>query len=274
MGRLLIVIPVYLLLVGWLANWPPIQPLFRALAQIPQQQTLLLSALLLTIGAGWLFLVSKRDTATTAPIRVVNQGAIGLAFAGGFNLLDGTTGRAITLNFAVIVTTAFVLSEIVYLTITHILQSRRAGGSHSGQIALGETGQSSTNVLRLAVTIPVYVFVLVFLPRNDDYRRLVEPFNAVHPHIVLMISAVALAAAGALLVAISLDKIATQPIPRQTLFAGAIGLAFGAAINLFGYFTGLGVSISDLILVPVGFMAAELVFLGLQWRIQNGPPDP
>ena len=86
--------------------------------------------------------------------------------------------------------------------------------------------------------------------------------------------AIAIVAAGALVVAISAGMSAIQPIQRQTLFAGSIGLGFGAAINLFGYFTGLGVSISDLILVPVGFMAAELVFLALQWRLQNGPPEP
>lgn len=275
MGRLLIVIPVYLLLVAWLSQWPPIQPLFRDIAQIPQQQTLLWSATLLAAGAGWLVLVSQRQISPTPFIRVLNQGAVGLAFAGVYNLFDGTTGRAVTLNFAIIVTAAFVVSEIVYLTITHLLQRQKAEGSNAIiDSATGEARATSANGLRLAVTIPVYVFVLVFLPRNDDYRRLVDPFNAVHPPTVLLISALALIAAGVLVVALSLDKITTQPIQRQTLFAGGIGLAFGAAINLFGYFTGLGVSISDLILVPVGFMAAELVYLALQWRIQNGPPDP
>ncbi|MEO1407929.1 MAG: hypothetical protein AAFV54_15800 [Pseudomonadota bacterium] len=272
MGRLIIVIPVYLLLVGWLSQWPPVQPLFRDIARIPQQQALLLSALLLAIGGGWLFFASKRQIVPTAPVRVINQGAVGLAFAGVYNLFDGTTGRAITLNFAIIVTTAFVVSEIVYLGITRLIQQRRAGNASA--ITAEDLGRPGANGLRLAVTIPVYVFVLVFLPRNDDYRRLVEPFNAVHPQTVLVISAIALLAAGALTVALSLGKITTQPIQRQTLVAGAIGLAFGAAINLFGYFTGLGVSISDLILVPVGFMAAELVYLALQWRIQNGPPEP
>ncbi|MEM8634977.1 MAG: hypothetical protein AAGF33_08370 [Pseudomonadota bacterium] len=274
MGRLLIVIPVYLLLVGWLAQWPPIQPFFLDIARIPQQQTLILSAIFLLAAAGWLTLASRRLTAPNGFVRVINQGAIGIAFGCVYNLFDGTTGRAITLNFAIIVAVAFAVSEIVYLTVQALLQQRRPNEGAGEASSQGTGEQQTTNGLRLAVTIPVYVFVLVFLPRNDDYRRIVEPFNAVLPQTVLMISAIALVAAGALVVAISAGKIAIQPIQRQTLFAGSIGLGFGAAINLFGYFTGLGVSISDLILVPVGFMAAELVFLALQWRLQNGPPEP
>ncbi|MEM9669611.1 MAG: hypothetical protein AAF950_11860 [Pseudomonadota bacterium] len=277
MTRLFIVIPVYLLFVGWLARWPALEPLFSRIAQIPQRTNLLVSVMLVAVAAGILFVNSKRVTEPPPITRVLNQGAIGLAFAGVYNLFDGMANRAITLNFAIIVTSAFVVSEIVYQILLKVMSARNAAASTSpqSQMAAQPTGQTrpQTNGLRLLVTIPVYVFVLVFLPRNDDYRRLVEPMNALSPQLVLVISSIALVLAGVIVLAISSGRLRLQPIPQQVAFAGAIGLGFGAAINLFGYLTRLGLSISDLIIVPVGFMAAELAFLTLQWRLQSGPPD-
>jgi len=277
MLRLLIVIPVYLLMVGWLASWPPIQPFFSEIARIPQQRGLILSVVLLAIAAGWLMLVSRGQITATAPVRVVNQGAVGLAFGGIYNLFEGLTGRAITLNFMLIIAAAFLVSEIVYLIAERILNRQQPSPSLAGAAIRTEdqdTAPAGTNGLRLAVTIPVYVFVLVFLPRNDDYRRLVEPFNSVEPTTVVAISGAALILAGAIVLALGTGRLVFAGLQNQIIFAAAVGLGFGAAINIFGYFTGLGVSISDLILIPVGFTVAEAVFLALQWRLRHGPPEP
>lgn len=128
---------------------------------------------------------------------------------------------------------------------------------------------------RLMIWIPVYALLVVVLPRHDGFEHWTEPLLRLHPDTVLKIDVAVLVVSVALILLLRRepqpDFIFRRPIMGAILFAGLIGAAFSAIMDVFDYFSGGVPNLIYLFLVPIAFMIAEGVSLAIEWRFANGP---
>ncbi|MEM7768636.1 MAG: hypothetical protein AAF253_14315 [Pseudomonadota bacterium] len=128
---------------------------------------------------------------------------------------------------------------------------------------------------RLLIWIPVYGLVAIVLPRHPGFERLVEPLLRIPPPTVMAIVVPSLIASVALMYAFRREpngwmyRYPAWYMP--ILFAGLIGLAFSAALDLLDFASGGAPNIIYLILIPLAFMAAEAVSTAIERRITEGP---
>lgn len=128
-------------------------------------------------------------------------------------------------------------------------------------------------MLRLAIVIPVYASVAIFLPRHPDIARLLEPLFRLDPDIAIAISGAALAIAAPLLWLMRREPngwLLTRPsIALHILFMGLIGVAFAAVFDVFEWMSGSPTNVLSLLIIPPAFMIAEAVYLAVQWRMNR-----
>lgn len=286
MLRLLIVLPAYVVFASLLPQWALLRPVFDMLSRVPHETSVRLSAAALVVSALLIggLLYRQRGSAGIAPrsplLAILWMGLVGTAFAATYDLFQALGGRAVAPVGLVIVPLAFLASEALYQGILAITgRARRSAPTASRHQSepradLAETG----NGVRLLVTIPVYVFVIVFLPELPDYQRLVGPLDAVYPPTAAGLSAIALIISGAAIHWLRRDSGARlaglPPLTAIILMSGLTGLVFGGLLNLFGYLTGYAPQLSDLIVIPAGFIAAELIWIAIQRRMTRGPAEP
>ncbi|MEL7482613.1 MAG: hypothetical protein AAGJ29_13755, partial [Pseudomonadota bacterium] len=197
---------------------------------------------------------------------------------GAYDLFSAMSGRAISPVGLVLVTFAFAVAEAVYQAVLWAMRRATRDGNMAASEAVSAPETEATSEdnrgLRLVVTVPVYIFVLVFVPELEAYKRLVAPFSQVSPPIVTAISVAALSVAGAVLYAVAYrDALAATPIVRAATGALSVGMIFAGVINIVGYAARYQPEISDLVLIPLGFAAAELIYLAILWRMTRGPVE-
>lgn len=128
-------------------------------------------------------------------------------------------------------------------------------------------------MLRLAIVLPVYAFVAIFLPRQPDVARVLEPMLALDPNIAIRISFAALAGSVLLIWLMRREPngwLLTNPAPwLHVAFMGLIGLAFAGVFDVFEWMSGAPTSVISLIVIPIAFTVAEAVYLALQWRMNR-----
>lgn len=283
MLRLLIVLPAYVVFASLLPQWTALRPAFEALLQVPHDLAVSISAAALLVSALLIgaILYRQRGSGGIAPrsplMAILWMGLVGTAFAATYDLFQALGGRAVAPVGLVIVPLAFLASEALYQGILAVAgrASRQKPAAAQPEAAAGsaETGSG----LRLLVTIPVYVFVIVFLPELPDYQRLVAPLDAVYPATAAGLSAAALVLSGSAIHWLRRDSGARlaglSPLSAVILMSGLTGLVFAGLLNLLGYLTGYAPELSDLIVIPAGFAAAELIWTAIRRRMTRGPAE-
>ena len=283
MLRLVIIIPVYAMAASLLPRWTALSSLWEALARVPQSTTVVATALALLVSVAGLVTLgrARRPDGQTQPAHaILHMGAIGLAFAAVYDLFEGLRGRAISAEALIIVPLAFMVSEAVYQILLYALRRRRKQSGRSEQHADhlrqdADDRRADGEGLRLLITIPIYVFVIIFLPDQPNFHQWTAPLREYDPALVGWISivALALAALGPILIRRHVSPAEAQGRGLQLLFVvlASFGLGFAAILNIVFWLTGYAPELTNLIVIPIGIVLAELVYIAVRWRMRRGP---
>lgn len=126
---------------------------------------------------------------------------------------------------------------------------------------------------RLAIFLPVYAFVAIFLPRNPAVQRMLEPLYAVPPSVTFPISLIALIVAGIVLYLFRKQPggwLYTKPVWwMRVADSGLIGVAIAGLFDVFEKLAGGPTSLFSIIVVPIAFMIAEAVTLAVERRMNR-----
>jgi len=127
--------------------------------------------------------------------------------------------------------------------------------------------------MRLPIVIGMYAFIVVFLPRNPAVDRMFDQVRRVDPNIAISVSV-----AGLLLSCLFLWLMWRRPNgwlhkhPSRRLVvvnSGLVGVAFAAVFDVMQRLSGAPSDLIGIILVPIAFMAAEAVYLAVEWRMNR-----
>lgn len=299
MLRLFILITVFTLVVVGLPQYTAFDALFDEVRKVPSRAVLLADITALCVSLPLLHRMTRQPTGWlhTRPgmtTRLAYNGLIGLVIAGLFDIFEALSGYAVNLVSLVLLPLAFVAGELVYQGVIAIWARARPKPDVLSETDIAETfSDASTEdsktkpagLPRLLVTLPIYAFVLVFLPQREELRRLEASLINIDPDIGLAVSALALLVglAAPRLYKAYLQKQATRNPPADLraierlnlkysiMMSFAIGLGMAALINIVAHFIGYPASLGLLILMPLGFGIAELVYVVLNWRLVHGP---
>lgn len=302
MLRFVIVVVFYALAVIGLPRWTPFADLMKTLSRIPPTQATLINVGAILAAGGVFYLLTRKPSGwiykrPSSALEVLRMGLIGVLFAGFFDLLQGLSGYSMVVENLAIIPLAFIVAETVYVllrwgwrTVTNTGAPPRPRGPDAVAADSADDDEEDNNLTRLLITVPIYVLVIIFLPRQEDFRQLSRQLVNIAPNTGAIISGLALvlAAAGGFFVAARAGKTLPGHIDTPEQYARAIafadvklrvylsfwiGVAFAALINLSGFFIGSAPAIIYLILIPIGTFSAELIYQVFVWRIKYGPPD-
>lgn len=300
MLRLFVLVIVFALIVFALPGWPPAANVLGTLRQLPSQTALIANIAALIIGLPLLVLQTRQPhgwlyTRPGLVTRTTHAGALGLVIASLFSIFDALSGYAITLDSLVLITVAFVMGELVYQFL-HWIWTRATGAAANTEAAdrvatfedapaeQQRTSSARPGIPRLLVTLPIYAFLLVFIPQREEFRQLEASLITIAPLIAFGLSVAALVAAIGLAIWASGQQNAEQAgesLPaqarykamakRQLAMTGAIGLGIAGLINAVGFLLSVPPSLSLLMLMPLGFVIAEAVYFLIDWRMRFPP---
>lgn len=302
--RILLVIPVYLLAATYIPQIPFLRPFFESLYNVAPAQVIQISVAAFVIGAGLTaFFIrhptGKRLVKGESIGRLIQVAAIGALFAALSILIDVYAGQTPQLFYLILFPAAFVIAELAHFVFAFV-QKRlgktpedsvvdvQPGGewrefSHGHDDRLvADTGPQDlpepvdSPLTRVFVYIAVYALVVGLLPLQEDYRRLMEPLDRVHPNLTALLSVLAVVLSGFAAFMIFRNASPFQrgahEEPNWLLIAllGACGgLAFGGLINLVAFFTGAPGDIETLLTVTVALSLAELIVAMVQFRMHR-----
>lgn len=125
---------------------------------------------------------------------------------------------------------------------------------------------------RLFIVLPVYAFVVIFLPRQDWFIPVMDYVGKIEPEHSFWTS-MALGAAALLAILViryrPFEWMLSKPRLAQVIGTGFLGIVFAAVFDLFERLSGQSTNLVNIILLPIGFMVSEGVYLAVQWRMQR-----
>jgi hypothetical protein len=123
---------------------------------------------------------------------------------------------------------------------------------------------------RLFIVLPVYAAVVIFLPRQEWFLPVMDYISRIHPDIAFWTSML-LSAAGILALWVFYSRptpwMARHPRVSAVIASGFMGFVFAGVFDLFERLAGNSTTLYYAILMPIGFMAAEGIWLAVQWRM-------
>ncbi len=308
MIRLVIVIICYALVVFTLPTWPPYAALEDQLSRLSAKTALIINVGGLLGASALLYALLRQPGGLlhrkpSDSLLVLRTGLIGVVFATLFDLAEGLSGYAMTVSHILILPVAFMAGEAAYVFAqrawrTFTPQGRKQYESYQAAVTTREASATLTNSLadqseatsgvpRLLVTVPVYILILVFLPRNQDFQNATAGLENISPTLGVWVSVAALAIAVASFlwtgqvanmkdgtdtlapISARAQDIRTAKFSIYTTISVSLGIA--AMINLVGYFIGYAPSMELLIIMTFGFTVAELVYALINIRVKHGP---
>lgn len=291
MLRLFVLIITFTLVVIGAPQLEALAALFDVLRQVPSRTVFVADIAAMAVGLPLAYLVARQPdgwlyTRPSVQTRVLYSAALGLIISALFDLFEVASGYAVTLDTLILVPLAFVLGELVFQALQAMLTRLKRTPASDAPMPSHKPSKTNTEggVPRLFITLPIYAFILVFLPQQEDFRRLERSLLNVSPNTALVISLAAL-----LLCLIiprfyraHLKKLAaTTPaddakavnmiaIKHAVMMTFLIGLGMAALINTVGHFIGYPPTLGLLILMPIGFVVAEIIYETLNWRMRYG----
>lgn len=125
---------------------------------------------------------------------------------------------------------------------------------------------------RLFIVLPVYAAVVIFLPRQDWFIPVMDYVGRIEPeHSFWTSMALGIAAVLAILVIRyrPFDWMLSKPRVVEVIGIGFVGMVIAAVFDLFERLAGQSTNLVNMILLPIGFMISEAVYLAVQWRTQR-----
>jgi hypothetical protein len=125
---------------------------------------------------------------------------------------------------------------------------------------------------RLFIVLPVCAAVVIFLPRQDWFAPFADEVARIDPDVTSWVSALLGAAAGLAFWVIRYRPFKwmfARPRVTEVIGMGLLGVIIAAVFDVFERLANQHVSLVNMILLPVGFMISEAVYLALQWRMQK-----
>lgn len=297
MIRLLIVIVCYTLAVFLLPRWAPFAIFLQDLARLPAHTSLVVNISALISAGACLYIMLRQSGGLSyrrpsGLLDILRAGLIGVIFASLYDLFEALSGFAVTVVNLALIPPAFMAGEAAY--VFSLWGWRKLSGQQArrpvklAQLENTEPDAASRGLPRLLITMPVYIFVLVYLPQQQDFRNLESKLVNISASVSFAVSVAALIGATSLgLFYLSrVEKTLPQPtgdpvtdtkalhftrIRSGLIVTFSIGLGIAALINILGYFVNYAPSLSLLILMPLAFTIAEVLFEGLNWRVTYGP---
>ena len=298
MLRLFVVIVCYALAVMSLPRFAPFAELMETLARLPAKTALIINISALLSASALLYALAKQPGGLlyrrpSALLFILRMGLIGVVFATLYELFEALSNYAISVQSLLLIPPAFMIAEAVYFL--GIWMWRRIKKIPGPMFAPAQGNPDHTNasksaVPRLLITAPAYLFVLVYLPQQQDFRDFEAQLVNVSPSITLAISVFALVMAAGIGLKISRQSAAFEPpgpntsageqkathmreVKDSLILSVCVGLGFAALLNVVSYFLSYGLSLSMLVLIPLGFVFAEALYQGINWRVKYGPPE-
>jgi hypothetical protein len=125
---------------------------------------------------------------------------------------------------------------------------------------------------RLFIVLPVYAAVVIFLPKQEWFAPVIDYIARIHPDIAFWTS-MSLSAAGILALWVIYSKptrwMARHPRVTAVIGSGFLGFLFAGVFDLFERLAGNTTTLYYAILMPIGFMAAEAIWLAVHWRLNR-----
>lgn len=294
MLRLLVLIIFYTLTVVSLPRFAPFAALLNAVAKLPGR-----TALVIVIGAFitssfLLYIFMKRPNGLiyrhhSPLLLIIRTGLLGVILAALFDFFEATSGYAVTLSNIILIPLAFIAGETAYLAGLWLWHKiRRTPQPIKAPVDDIADTENTGGMPRLVITLPIYAFILVYLPQQQDFRNLEAKLVNVAPSAAFAISIAALIGA-AMIGMYALNRAETKPLPYtgdpvtdaktehfakiklSLVLSLVIGLGIAALVNIVGYFISYAPSLMLLIIMPLGFTVAEAVYEALNWRLKHGP---
>ena len=298
MLRLFVVIICYALAVMSLPRVAPFAALLETLARLPAKTALIINISALLSASALLYALAKQPGSLlyrrpSAVLFILRMGLIGVVFATLYELFEALSNYATSVQGLILIPLAFMIAEAVYfLGIWVWRRIKKTPGPMFAptQGSPDQTDASNSAVPRLLITAPAYLFVLVYLPQQQDFRNFEATLVNVSPSITLAISVFALAIAAGIGLKATRQSTAFEKVrpdaslaeqkalhmrelKTSLILSVCAGLGFAALLNLISYFLSYGLSLSILVLIPLGFVFAEALYQGINWRVKYGPPE-
>jgi len=298
MLRLFVVIVCYALAVMSLPRFAPFAELMETLARLPEKTALIINISALLSASALLYALAKQPGGLlyrrpSALLFILRMGLIGVVFATLYELFQALSNYAISVQGLLLIPPAFMIAETVYffgIWIWRRIKKIPGPMFAPAQGGAGQTGDPKSVVPRLLITAPAYTFVLVYLPQQQDFRNFEAQLVNISPSITLAISVLALVLGAGIGLKVARQSAALEPLTPDTsaaeqkadhmrevkaslILSVCAGLGFAAILNLISYFLSYGTSLSMIVLIPLGFVLAEGLSQGINWRVKYGPPE-
>lgn len=317
MIRLFIYVIVFALVVIGAPQYAPIARFLDSFQQVPSATVMMIDIFALIMGGTLFYLLTRRPsgwlyTYPGVSVQLTHKFLLGLLIAIVFDVLQLFAGYAISLDMLILLPIAFMAGEAVYQILCALLRVYSGAspnpadrqppdydlpdyelpepiGPENFQMESLEPDQpqdeEETSLPRLAVTLPIYAGLIIFLPRTDIYRQLIAGFITLPPMLSLILAGAALCIGLVLGVIIELyfekqaenlldpnpKSVSLLIIQRKLGRTFAVGLIISALIVLVSYGLGQLIGLDILLLMPLGFVLAEAVYQILVWRLKYGP---
>lgn len=298
MLRLFVVIVCYTLAVMSLPRFAPFAALMETLARLPAKTALIINISALLSASALLYALAKQPGGLlyrrpSALLFILRMGLVGTVFAALYELFQALSNYAISVQSLLLIPPAFMIAEAVYFCGIWVWRRiKKIPGPMFASSPDKQAQPADTNgvVPRLLITAPAYLFILVYLPQQQDFRNFEAQLVNINPSITLAISVFALVVAGGIGWKITRQSAALQrpegdtkpakqkashmrEVKASMILSVCAGLDFAALLNLISYFLSYGLSLSMLALIPLGFVFAEALYQGINWRVKYGPPE-
>ena len=298
MLRLFIVIVFYTLAIAVLPRFGPISDALDTLTRLPARAALIINMSAVFSASLLLYALMRKPGGLiyrrpSALLYIARMGLIGLIFGGLYELFQAMSGFASSVLSLALIAPAFMIGEAVYfITIWGFRKYRKVSGPmfpkpETARTPLADDPRQS-RVPRLIVTVPIYIFVIVYLPQQQDFINLSAKLTNVSPAISVAISLGALVISTGLALKIfkgeqaraapAQNDTAQEQKAKHLISVKAniattlcIGLGIAALMNIVSYFVRFSPSLVLLILIPLAFTIAELLYQVINWRVKYGP---
>ena len=128
------------------------------------------------------------------------------------------------------------------------------------------------DMTRLLIVIPVYAFVVMFLPSVEGMHVVFDALRKINPDVSIIISVIAMVIAGAGLWYLrgAIPKwVVSAPRTAQILNMACLGMFISGIFDVFQRLSGRSTDIVSLITVTFAFVVAEAVFQAVDWRLKR-----